>query len=121
MLNVRNGFPVRLLAVAAFVAAPAFHGAIAADDGDEKAATPVLDLNARLQQTLNAKLNGQIENSETIPEDKLSGDLSERVDEQQAAAAEALEEQASTLTSAKRGEEEKDQEEEKEAAKAVSR
>lgn len=121
MLNVSNGFPVRLLAVVAFVAAPAFHGAIAADDDGDKNAAPVLDLNARLQQTLNAKLNGQIESNESIPEDALSGDLSERVNEQQAAAAEELEEQASTLTSAKRGEEEKGQEEDKEAAKAVSR
>lgn len=121
MLNVRNGFPARLLAMAALVAAPAFHGAIAADDDGDKKAAPALDLNARLQETLNAKLNGQIKNKEAIPADKLDGDLSERVGEQQAEAAEALEEQASTLTNAKRGEEEKDREKEKEAAKAVSR
>lgn len=104
MLNARNWFPMRVLAVTALLAAPAFQGAVAGDDG--KKAAPVLDLNARLQQTLNAKLNGQIKESQAIPEDQLGGELTERVDEQQAATAEELEAQASSLTSAKRGEEE---------------
>ncbi|HEX7029327.1 MAG TPA: hypothetical protein VF254_01935 [Gammaproteobacteria bacterium] len=102
MLNARNS--MRLLAMAALLTAPAFHGAVAGDD--DKKAAPVLDLNARLQQTLNAKLNGQMKKKNAIPEDELDGELTARVDEQQAEAAEELEAQASTLTSAKRGEDE---------------
>ena len=116
MLNARNWIPLRLLAITALVAAPAFNGAVAGD-GDDKAA-PVLDLNARLQQKLDAKLNGQMNEKEAIPNDKMEGDLSERVNEQQAATAQELEAQASSLTSAKRGEEDKDK---KKAAESASR
>lgn len=116
MLNARNWFPLRLLAVTALVAAPAFHGAVAGDDDGDAKAAPALDLNARLQQKLNAKLNGQIGKNEAIPEDRLEGQLTERVDEQQAEAAEALEAQAGTLTSANRAEQEKKDEKAAETA-----
>lgn len=119
MLNARNWIPLRSLAMTALVAAFAFNGAIAGDDDDSKTA-PVLDLNARLQQKLDAKLNGQINEKEAIPEDRMEGDLSARVNEQQAAAAEELEAQASSLTSAKRGEEDKDKNKNREKAAAES-
>ena len=98
MLNVRNCST--LLAAIALVIVPVA-GSFAADVDGKKAA-PVLDLNARMQQKLNAKLNGNV-GGERDPSAGLDSKLSERVDEQKAEVEQQLDEQAQALTDADRG------------------
>lgn len=108
MLNARNGFPLKLIVVAALVAAPAFQ-AVSGADNDSKQKSPVLDLNALMQKKLNAQMNGQIESKEEGPAEALDGTLTDRVSEKGAETAEQLDAQSSTLTSANRAEHRQDE------------
>jgi|SRR5690606_15079170 len=91
MQNVRSRL-VRTAALFAFVAAPGM--AIAAD----QASAPV-DLNAKMQEKLNARLNN---NQLGTGELDLDSKLSERVDQKSAETQQQLDNAASTATSADR-------------------
>lgn len=92
MQNVRSRL-VRTAALLAFVAAPGM--AIAAD----QATVPPVDLNAKMQEKLNARLNN---NQLGTGELDLDSKLSERVDQKSAETQQQLDNAASTATSADR-------------------
>jgi len=106
MLNARTRSSARTVAVPALTLAllliPAFAAVSAADSGGRKAA-PTLDLNARMQQKLDARLNGQLDMSDEAASPSLDSTLSDRVDEKNAALKEQLDAQAESLTAAERG------------------
>ncbi|HLU61594.1 MAG TPA: hypothetical protein VKZ99_04520 [Gammaproteobacteria bacterium] len=91
MQNVRSRL-VRTAALLAFVAAPGM--AIAAD----QATVPPVDLNAKMQEKLNAKLNSNLGSGEL----DLDSKLSERVDRKRAETEQQLDNTASTVTNADR-------------------
>jgi|SRR5690606_30659653 len=90
MRNVRSSV-IRIAALFAFAAAPGI--AIAADQ-----ATAPVDLNARMQEKLNAKLNSNLAGGEL----DLDSKLSERVDKKNAETQEQLDSAADALTAADR-------------------
>lgn len=96
MLNARNGFVVRIATLLAFLAAPAFL-TVAADDQGKKDAP--MDLNARMQQKLDSRLNGNIGNGGSLD---LDSKLSDRVNEKSAQTNKQLDDSANALTEADR-------------------
>lgn len=91
-----------LLLVAAF--APANAG----DSATSKMAPP--DLSAKMQEKLDARLNGQFKTDEDPAAEALDGKLSDRVEEKNVELQEQLNAQAESLTAADRSAEKKSEE-----------